>query len=396
MQEMMKKMELLLELPIFYTEDKEIIPKSFGTFPEESPFMYAPFLTKLLIEKAERQILPVIYKDENELFFICVKGKKGFYLTGPICTNKMDFVRLHSFYKCYGITRKEEKYPLRTTLSRIAAFAAVIYEIENGIAGDINDILKENNLAKENIIQKEINRADLEMQGVYEEICHHTYLEECYIMECIREGRPEDARERINAPVGNIGILSIKEKNHYKNLAIAAVALSTREAIKGGVSPAGAYQLSDIYINMIDQCTDMDELEGYSGKLVCEFAKLVAETKKEKGMSVYTEQCRDYIEKHFHNKIYLEDIADAIGISQGHLSRIFRKDMGISVQDYIQKFRIERAANLLKYSEAGLAEISDYLCFHSQSHFGCVFKQYMNMTPRQYRDMYKQKEFRSG
>ncbi|MCI8775687.1 MAG: helix-turn-helix transcriptional regulator [Lachnospiraceae bacterium] len=396
MRGLMKKMELLLELPIFYTEDKEIIPKSFGTFPEESPFIHAPFLAKLLIERAERQILPVIYKDENELFFICVKGKKGFYLTGPACTNKMDFVRLHSFYKCYGITRKEEKYPLRTTLSRIAAFAAVIYEIENGIAGDIDEILKENNLAKENIIQKEINRADLEMQGVYEEICHHTYLEECYIMECIREGRPEDARERINAPVGNTGTLSLKEKNHYKNLAIAAVALSTREAMKGGVSPASAYQLSDVYINRIDQCTDIDELEGYSGKIVCEFAKLVAETKKEKGMSVYTEQCRDYIEKHFHNKIYLEDIADAIGISQGHLSRIFRKDMGISVQDYIQKFRIERAANLLKYSEAGLAEISDYLCFHSQSHFGCVFKQYMNMTPRQYRDMYKQKEFRSG
>ena len=396
MQGLMKKMELLLELPIFYTEDKEIIPKSFGTFPEESPFIHAPFLAKLLIERAERQILPVIYKDENELFFICVKGKKGFYLTGPACTNKMDFVRLHSFYKCYGITQKEEKYPLRTTLSRIAAFAAVIYEIENGLAGDIDDILKENNLAKENITRKEINEAALEMQGAYEEICHHTYLEECYIMECIREGRPEDARERINAPVGNTGILSLKEKNHYKNLAIAAVALSTREAMKGGVSPASAYQLSDIYINRIDQCTDIDELEGYSGKIVCEFAKLVAETKKEKGMSVYTEQCRDYIEKHFHNKIYLEDIADAIGISQGHLSRIFRKDMGISVQDYIQKFRIERAANLLKYSEAGLAEISDYLCFHSQSHFGCVFKQYMNMTPRQYRDMYKQKEFRSG
>lgn len=396
MRGLMKKMELLLELPIFYTEDKEIIPKSFGTFPEESPFIHAPFLAKLLIERAERQILPVIYKDENELFFICVKGKKGFYLTGPACTNKMDFVRLHSFYKCYGITRKEEKYPLRTTLSRIAAFAAVIYEIENGIAGDIDEILKENNLAKENIIQKEINRADLEMQGVYEEICHHTYLEECYIMECIREGRPEDARERINAPVGNTGTLSLKEKNHYKNLAIAAVALSTREAMKGGVSPASAYQLSDVYINRIDQCTDIDELEGYSGKIVCEFAKLVAETKKEKGMSVYTEQCRDYIEKHYHDKIYLEDIADAIGISQGHLSRIFRKDMGISVQDYIQKFRIERAANLLKYSEARLAEISDYLCFHSQSHFCCVFKQYMNMTPRQYRDMYKQKEFRSG
>lgn len=396
MQGLMKKMELLLELPVFYTEDKETIPKSFGMFPEESPFIHAPFLTKLLIEKAERQILPVIYKDENELFFICVKGKKGFYLTGPACTKKMDFVRLHSFYKCYGITRKEEKYPLRTTLSRIAAFAAVIYEIENGMAGDIDAILRANNLAKENITRQEINGAALEMQNVYEEICHHTYLEECYIMECIREGRPEDAKDRINTPVGNTGILSLKEKNHYKNLAIATVALSTREAIKGGVSPASAYQLSDIYINRIDLCTDIDELEGYSRKIVYEFARLVAETKKEEGMSVYTEQCRDYIEKHYHDKIYLEDIADAIGISQGHLSRIFRKDMGISVQDYIQKFRIERAANLLKYSEARLAEISDYLCFHSQSHFCCVFKQYMNMTPRQYWDMYKQKEFRSG
>ena len=66
MRGLMKKMELLLELPIFYTEDKEIIPKSFGTFPEESPFIHAPFLAKLLIERAERQILPVIYKDEKD------------------------------------------------------------------------------------------------------------------------------------------------------------------------------------------------------------------------------------------------------------------------------------------------------------------------------------------
>ena len=39
--------------------------------------------------------------------------------------------------------------------------------------------------------------------------------------------------------------------------------------------------------------------------------------------------------------------------------------------------RIERAENLLKYSEASLTEISsEYLCFSSQSHFGKVFKVY--------------------
>ena len=66
-----------------------------------------------------------------------------------------------------------------------------------------------------------------------------------------------------------------------------------------------------------------------------------------------------------------------------------------SIQDYILKFRVKRAANLLKYSDATLSEISDYVCFNSQSHFGSVFKEFMKMTPRQYREKYKRKEFYS-
>ena len=129
--------------------------------------------------------------------------------------------------------------------------------------------------------------------------------------------------------------------------------------------------------------------------MIYEFAKLVADQKAEKTAANYTEQCKDYIYKNYNRKIYLENIAAAIGISTGHLSRVFRQDMGMSIQEYIQKFRVERAANLLKYSEASLTEISDYVCFHSQSHFGSAFKRYMKMTPKQYRDTYKKKEFRS-
>ena len=71
------------------------------------------------------------------------------------------------------------------------------------------------------------------------------------------------------------------------------------------------------------------------------------------------------------------------------------QDTGEKIQDYILTFRVERAANLLKYSDATLSEISDYVCFNSQSHFGSVFKEYMKMTPGQYREKYKRKEFYS-
>ena len=54
---------------------------------------------------------------------------------------------------------------------------------------------------------------------------------------------------------------------------------------------------------------------------------------------------------------------------------------------------LKELKTLLKYSEASLTEISEYLCFSSQSHFGKVFKVHKNMTPKQYRDYYKSPEF---
>lgn len=138
---------------------------------------------------------------------------------------------------------------------------------------------------------------------------------------------------------------------------------------------------------------DIEEILEYNRKVVIEFTRRVSEKKDKKKNSSYTEKCKDYIHKNYHHKIHLEAVACEIGISQGYLSRCFRKDTGMSIQEYIQKFRVERAVNLLKYSEASLPEISDYVCFHSQSHFGSVFKKYMYMTPKEYRDHYKEIEF---
>lgn len=397
MSELMKKMELLWGMPIFFTEDKEQLPQSFGAFLEkESPFVSAKQLTRQLIGRSEQQNIPVIYKDQNNVYFICVKAKKGFYLIGPVCTERMDYVQIHQFYRCYDITASEERHPMQTTLMRILTFAGVLYELENGTAVSAAELLRENNLIKEEEMETEKEEMILEMRMLDDELYHHTYQEERYVMESVREGKPIEARQRMAALIDYAGVLSDRKLNHYRNLAITLVTVSAREAIAGGVSPAKAYRLSDVYINKIDKCAKIEALLEYNKTAIYDFSKMVADTKLEKTSCSYTEQCKDYIYKNYHRKIRLEDVADSIGISQGHLSRVFHQDMGMSVQDYIQKFRVERAANLLKYSEASLSEISDYVCFHSQSHFGSVFKKFMHMTPKQYRDKYKEREFRSS
>ena len=394
MSQLMEKIELLCGIPIFHTEDEKSAPESVGAFLEqESPFVCAPPLVEMLVKRCESQALPVVYKDEYGVFFICVKGKNGFYLAGPVCTEDLDYAGLNRFYEAYGIAGEEKKHPVKTVLFRILTYAAVISELENEAALDCQEILKENGLAEE--METEVEKEDtvLEIRKLDDDMYHHTYQEERYVMESVREGHPGEARRRSEVLFENAGILSGKTKNNYKNLAVTSVTVCTREAIAGGVSPARAYRLSDIFINRIDRCADTERLQEYSRKAIYEFAILVAEVKSEKASSSYTEQCKDYIYKNYNHKIYLEEIAEAIGISPGHLSRVFRQDMDMTIQEYIQKFRVERAANLLKYSEASLTEISDYVCFHSQSHFGNAFKRYMRMTPKQYRDQYKEKEF---
>ena len=109
--------------------------------------------------------------------------------------------------------------------------------------------------------------------------------------------------------------------------------------------------------------------------------------------SSYTERCKDYINKHYREKIYLETIAELLGISPTYLSRLFKKENGDSIQDYINQVRIDRAANMLIYSDATLPAIAAYVHFPSQSYFGRVFLKLKGMTPKQYRDRYRAAEF---
>ena len=120
----------------------------------------------------------------------------------------------------------------------------------------------------------------------------------------------------------------------------------------------------------------------------------VAEKLNRPRSSNYVEQSRDYVRKHYREKIYLEDVAEALKISPTYLSRLFKRETGQNFQDYINEVRVDRAANLLKYSEMSLSEISQYVNFPNQSYFGKIFKKYKNITPRAYRDFNKPAEFK--
>lgn len=391
---LLKKLEMLWSMPIFYTDKNCTRLQSFGTFSEkENPLANSQELVQLLTEQANSQEIPVVYKILNKIYFICIHSKQNYYLSGPVCVEELSYVEIHQFYKDCHMSIQDERHPVRMNLTKLLSFVSFFYELLENKDIEIKQLMQTNKLVDKIKIEEEPDFAQINIDNQEELSYHHTYMEERYVMDTIREGNVTDINERATALFEKAGVLSKNKFNDQRNLAIVTTTMATREAIAGGVSPAEAYKLSDLLINKIDSCTKIEEVAELNRKSLYKFTQMVADAKNRPNLSNYTEQCKDYISKNYHHKIYLEDIAEAIGVSQGHLSRVFKKDTGIKIQDYILKFRIERATNLLKYSDASISEISDYVCFNSQSHFGSVFKHYMGMTPKQYREKNKQKEF---
>lgn len=393
---LLRKLEVLWGIPIFYTDETGEDVRGVGVFSEkQNPLTVSGELVNALIHQAKEQDVPAICKVFGKIYFFCVQSGKVFYLSGPVCVEQLSYVEIHQFYKKYHMPAKEERHPNQMTLNRMLNFVSFLYELLEGKDIQPDKLMEKNNLIEEKEVREENDTVRIELDKPDGTAYHHTYMEERYVMDCVREGNVEEINERASGLFEKAGILSKNRFNDQRNLAIVTTTMATREAIAGGVSPADAYRLSDYLINQIDRCQKIEEITELNRRSIYKFTKLVADTRKTRSFSSYTEQCKDYISQNYHHKIYMEDIAEAIGISQGHLSRVFRQDTGEKIQDYILKFRVKRAANLLKYSDATLSEISDYVCFNSQSHFGSVFKEYMKMTPGQYREKYKRKEFYS-
>jgi len=86
----------------------------------------------------------------------------------------------------------------------------------------------------------------------------------------------------------------------------------------------------------------------------------------------------------------VEDIASALSVSTTYLSRVFREAEQISLKQYIQKERIERAKNLLRCSNDSIQSISHCLGFVSQSHFTECFRKVTGLTPLKYRNQFSE------
>ena len=91
-----------------------------------------------------------------------------------------------------------------------------------------------------------------------------------------------------------------------------------------------------------------------------------------------------YIRDHYRENISLDDVLKITSYSKSHFIRLFKKNMGMNLTDYINKYRIEKSCLDLIYTSNNITEIATENGFNTVQYFSKTFKSYMKCTPKQY------------
>ena len=228
---------------------------------------------------------------------------------------------------------------------------------------------------------------------------HNPYDQEVREFSSIRTGNLEQLKKSMEEDyIGSIGTLAPTPLRHMKNLGIVLVTLASRAAMEGGVNPEIAYSLSDSYIQQIESMQDPEMAHQLGKQAEFQYAQMVHDLTSfgktsSTGENYVVTQCKNYIFNHLHDKISVAQMANEFHLNTSYLSDTFCKKEGVSLTDYIRREKINRAQNMLIYSNFSYSEIATYLGFCSQSHFGTQFKRNTELTPKQYREKYGVRTF---
>ena len=101
----------------------------------------------------------------------------------------------------------------------------------------------------------------------------------------------------------------------------------------------------------------------------------------------YCEKAISLIKNNIEKKLNITEIAVALKISSGYLSRIFMKNTGKSIIEYINKIKVEHAQILLESKKMTFKEVASHIGISDIKYFYHLFKKYTGITAKEYQNL---------
>lgn len=181
-----------------------------------------------------------------------------------------------------------------------------------------------------------------------------------------------------------MGQLSENPLRNLKYHTIILVAMITRFCVEEGLDSEMAYTMSDLFISEIDRAETEDALMRLRHKIISQYIHTM-NTDKKKGYSLPVTKATEYIRNHLTEPLSNTQVAEYVSCTADYLSRLFKKETGLTLSRYILEQKCHIACYMLEHSGSSCTDISAFLSFASCSYFISRFRLVHGVTPQEYR-----------
>jgi AraC-like DNA-binding protein len=169
-----------------------------------------------------------------------------------------------------------------------------------------------------------------------------------------------------------------------KNLSFSLNTLFRKAAEDAGVHPLYLDSLSGKFAIQIEQAQSIAELVSLYEEMPHVYCNVVKELSVA-ALPPLIKEAVTSIRFHIDQPLSLNRIADTLGVHPSYLSRTFKKAVGMTLTDYINRLRIEEAKYMLASSNESVAKIALSVGYNDPNYFSKVFMKLEHVTPHEYR-----------
>ncbi len=169
-----------------------------------------------------------------------------------------------------------------------------------------------------------------------------------------------------------------------KNFLIVLNTLARKAVENGGVHPIYIDSVSSDFAFKIEAAKNTDECDELFFTIIRKYSRLV-QKHSQKGYSLLVQKVITCIDTDITADLSLKTQAKLLNVNPSYLSTLFKKETGITLTDYVNKKRVERAKHLLKNSNTQIQTVAQSCGILDVNYFTKIFKKYEGVTPKEYR-----------
>lgn len=131
-------------------------------------------------------------------------------------------------------------------------------------------------------------------------------------------------------------------------------------------------------------CKELTEMKELALGVLEELITIVSRFLGGCGSDIVKQAC-DYVLRHIDEELSVKILSEKLFLSKSYLSEVFKQEFGITLLEYINMVKMERAKRLLQEGKLRNYEISELLGFKDNEYFSRLFKKHMGALPKDFR-----------